>query len=265
MLNRLAFVTFALLCIPAAAHAQDTPQSQPSTTQAPVTAANTAILDAPGALSAAQASAASTQPPPPDQPSKRILGLIPNYRAVPVGATLPRQTVLNKFITAGQDTIDPSSFALSAVIAGVDYAGNATPEFHRGGVAFGRYYWHELADQSVENMAVEFLVPALTREDTRYYTMGTGGARKRLVYSLTRTFVVRSDSGKETFNAGEVVGAGLAAFASSRYYPASQKTASSILGQYALDLGIDAGSYVLREFDSDLIRSLSHRRSGARP
>lgn len=250
MLNRFALACVALCCSTAFVHAQSATELSTSVS----TIADVELPDAPGA-----AQGPASTPATPDKPSKRILGIIPNYRAVPVGANLPRQTVKDKFVTAAQDTIDPAQFALSGIVAGAAYVRNATPEFQRGGVAFGRYYWHSLADQAVENTAVEFLVPALTHEDTRYYTLGSGGARKRLIYSVTRIAVVRSDSGKETFNAGEIVGAGIAAVASSRYYPKSQRDASSIIGAYALNLGIDAGSYVLREFDSDLGRFLSRK------
>ena len=224
------------------------------------TAMDAGLPDAPRADMSGQSAAPQNTPSPQNnKPSKRVLYIIPNYRAVGVGVQLPPQTVGNKLLTAFQDTVDPSSFALAAIIAGYDDVTSATPEFHTGGVAFGRYYWHALADQSIENMSVEFIVPALTHEDTRYYTLGTGGGKKRLVYALTRTFVVRSDSGKETANLGEIVGAGMAAAIASRYYPPSQKTASSVVDQYVLDLGIDAASYVLREFDADLGQVIGRR------
>ncbi|RXH56424.1 hypothetical protein GRAN_3281 [Granulicella sibirica] len=201
----------------------------------------------------------ATAPPVSNTPSKRVLGIIPNYRSVGVGAQLPPQTIRNKFTTAASDTIDPSAFALAALLAGYNDARAATPEFHGGAVAYGRYFWHSLADQSIENMSVEFLVPALTHEDTRYYTLGTGGKKKRLEYSLTRIFITRADSGKETVNLSELLGAGLAAGVSSRYYPVSQRDAGSVLQQYALNLGIDAASYALREFDNDISRAFSRK------
>ena len=212
-----------------------------------------------GLLEQGPAAQSATPPPVSNTPSKRILGIIPNYRSVGVGAQLPPQTARNKFTTAVSDTIDPSAFALAALLAGYNDARASTPEFHGGAVAYGRYFWHSLADQSIENMSVEFIVPALTHEDTRYYTLGTGGKKKRLEYSLTRILITRSDSGKETLNLGELLGAGMGAAISSRYYPVSQRDAGSVLQQYALNLGIDAASYVLREFDSDLSRAFSRK------
>jgi hypothetical protein len=100
-------------------------------------------------------------------------------------------------------------------------ATRATPEFHQGAAGYGRYFWHSWVDQSSENYAVEFVVPTLTHEDIRYYTLGKGGFFKRTGYALSRAVVTRSDSGTATFNIGEVVGAGAAAGISNLYYPAS--------------------------------------------
>jgi hypothetical protein len=52
---------------------------------------------------------------------------------------------------------------------------NATPEFHQGAAGFARYFWHAAVDQTSENYMVEFVVPSITHEDTRYYTLGRGG------------------------------------------------------------------------------------------
>ncbi len=225
---------------------------------APVTE-EAGLPESPGASLPGLQTTPATPPPPPvsDAPSKRVLFIIPNYRSVAAGSTLPPQTVHEKFSTAFSDTVDPANFALSALVAAYDYGRGATPEFGSGGVAFGRYYWHALADQSIENTSVEFLVPALTHEDTRYYTLGRGTVAKRFEYSVSRIAITRSDSGKRTVNLGELLGAGLASGVSSRYYPASQRDASSVLSSYALNLGIDAASYVVREFDADLMRKFS--------
>ena len=49
------------------------------------------------------------------------------------------------------------------------------PEFHQGAAGDGRYYWHSFVDQTVGNYFTEAIVPTLTHEDPRYYTLGHGG------------------------------------------------------------------------------------------
>jgi hypothetical protein len=144
-------------------------------------------------------------------------------------------------------------------------AGRTTPEFHRGAAGYGRYYWHNLADQAIENYFVECILPSATHEDTRYYAMGRrgGGFFKRAGYSLSRTVVTRSDSGKPSFNYSEIAGAGAAASISSLYYPGSERTAANDLRNWGLDVGYDSFAFLLHEFWPDISHALRHRSSAA--
>ncbi|HEY0263586.1 MAG TPA: hypothetical protein VGC07_03600 [Granulicella sp.] len=205
-----------------------------------------------------QAADASVPPQSQDGQTKRILGVIPNFRSVNADAKLPPQTVKEKFVTASEDTFDYSAFLLPAAIAGYSQLTNSTPEFGTGPVAYGRYYWHSFVDQTVENYAVEFLVPVIAHEDTRYYTLGHGGFWKRTEYSLSRVVVTRSDSGKRVFNAGEVVGAGMAAGLSNLYYPSPERTFGNTAGKWGQSVGIDAAVFVFKEFWPDINHKLFH-------
>lgn len=192
------------------------------------------------------------------QQTKRILGIIPNFRAVNAHVKLPPQSVKEKFVTASQDSFDYSAFILPAVLAGYSQLNSSTPEFGTGPVAYGRYYWHSLVDQTIENYSVEFIVPVIAREDTRYYTLGHGGFWKRTGYSLSRAVITRSDSGKSTFNAGEVIGAGMAAGISNLYYPSPERTFGNTAGKWGQNVGIDAATFMFKEFWPDINRKMFH-------
>ena len=193
-----------------------------------------------------------------DLQQKRIFGILPNFRAVSPGAVLPPQTVKDKLVTASQDSFDYSAFLLTFAVAAYGYGTNQTPEFGGGGLGFSRYLWHTYADQTSENFLVEFIVPAVTHEDTRYYTMGTGGAGKRLVYSISRTFITRTDSGKRRFNAGEIIGSGASAGLSNLYYPGPERTLGNTLDKWGTSVGIDTVSFMLKEFSPDLYHAFFH-------
>ena len=70
-------------------------------------------------------------------------------------------------MTATQDSFDYTSIVLPAVVAAYDLGTNQTPEFRHGGAGYGRYLWHAVVDQTSENYFVEFIVPAVTHQDTR--------------------------------------------------------------------------------------------------
>jgi hypothetical protein len=196
-----------------------------------------------------------------DPQTKRILGVFPNFRAVSASEHLPPQTVGDKFHTAVEDSFDYSSFVLPAGLALYHEALNSTPEFGKGGEGYGRYLWHTFVDQTDENLWVEFIVPAVTREDTRYYTLGHQGGSgwKRVGYAVSRAVVTRNDAGHDTFNVSEVVGAGAAAGISNLYYPSRERTVSNTVDNWGVNVGIDAATFVVREFWPDINHKLFHQ------
>jgi len=194
--------------------------------------------------------------------TKRILGIIPNFRAVSANQHLPPQSVKEKFITSTQDSFDYSAIFVPALLAGYNQARNETPEFRQGGIGYSRYLWHSVVDQTSENYFVEFIVPAVAHEDTRYYTLGHGGFLKRSGYALKHVVVTRDDAGKDVFNAGEVVGSAMSSALSNAYYPAGERTVGNTLDQWGLDVGIDAFTFAFKEFWPDINHALFH---GSKP
>jgi hypothetical protein len=199
------------------------------------------------------------------QQTKRILGIIPNFRAVSANTKLPPETIKDKFIGATEDSFDYSSIFFPAVIAAYNMDQRTTPEFHEGAAGFARYFWHSAVDQTSENYMVEFVFPTFTHEDARYYTLGHGGFFKRTGYALSRAIITRSDSGGEVFNVSEVFGAGAAAGLSNLYYPAGSRSVGNTGQEWALDVGIDAGVFWFREFWPDINRHIFHNKYSDAP
>jgi hypothetical protein len=171
--------------------------------------------------------------------TKRILWIIPNYRSVSADTYLPPQSAREKFWLATQDSFDYSAFIYQGMIAGVSMAGKSEPSFGQGASGYGNYFAHTFADGTIENYMVEAVVPTLTKEDPRYYTLGKGGFFKRTGYAVSRLIITRKDSGDNTFNISEVVGAGAAAGISNSYYSADTnvwvKTYQRWIGQMVQD------------------------------
>ena len=188
--------------------------------------------------------------------TKRILGIIPNFRSVSADQKLAPLTVKQKFVEASQDNFDYSSIFLPAALAGLADAEKSTPEFGHGGIAYGRYLWHSVVDQTVENYSVEFIFPALTHEDPRYYTKAHGGFTKRAAYSLSRVVITRSDYDTETFNISEIAGAAVGAGLSNLYYPAPERTVGKTLSKFGTSVGVDAATFMFKEFWPDINKKL---------
>jgi len=189
---------------------------------------------------------------------KRILGIVPNYRAVSANEKLPPLTFKSALWLATQDTFDYSDFIFVAALAGVDMAGKSQPTFGQGAEGYGKYYWHVFVDGGIENYMTEAIVPAVTREDPRYYTMGKGGFVKRTSYAVSRLFITRTNTGKSTVNLSEIVGAGAAAGIGNVYYPAEYNPWVKTYQRWGTQVGLDGVFNILKEFWPDINHAVFH-------
>jgi hypothetical protein len=209
---------------------------------------------------AGSSSAAATDPLAEGRQTKRILFVIPNFRAVSADQHLPPQSVKEKFKTATLDSVDYSSFIFVGGQAAVAQANSSYPEFGQGARGYGRYYWHTLADAINENMFVEFIVPTVMREDTRYYTLGRGDLAKRLGYAFTRIVITRSDSGHETFNFSEIAGAGMFSGVANLYYPSQERTLTKTYQRWITNIAIDGCTFAFKEVWPDINNTIFHQK-----
>jgi hypothetical protein len=219
-----------------------------------------------GSSAASQPPQSSSQPAPQNdslegKQTKRILGIVPNFRSVSADTKLPAQSVKEKFKGSSEDAFDYSDFVFVAILAGVDQAEGTYPEFHQGMVGYGRYYWHSLVDQADEDYQVEFVFPALLHQDSRYYTRGHGGFLKRAAYAFSRIAITRTDSGNESFNASEIVGAGAAAGISDLYYPERERTWTKTGQRWVLNMGLDGATFAFKEFWPDINNKFFHQKN----
>jgi hypothetical protein len=287
--RRSSVLVFALLlsgiCSGAKARAEEGPQqSSQLEMQAPsqhVTVAyltvissdngDAALPDDPGAGVQQQVQAGSTAAPaasttPAQDPlaegrqTKRILYVVPNFRAVSADQHLPPQPVKEKFKTAMLDSFDYSSFIFVAGQAGVAQADNSYPEFGQGAKGYGRYYWHTLADAINENTFVEFIIPSLTHQDTRYYTLGKGDFLKRVGYAFSRVVITRTDGGTDTFNVSEILGAGAFSGVANLYYPSQERTLTKTYQRWVTNIAIDGCTFVFKEVWPDINNAVFHQK-----
>jgi hypothetical protein len=186
----------------------------------------------------------------------RMLGIIPNFAAVSADTELPPLSVRGKFKLATQDSVDYSSFVWAGVLAGQSMALRADPELRNGIPGYGRYYWRAFADQASGSFFTEAIIPALTHEDPRYYTLGHGGFFHRAGYALSRVVLTKTDSGGTSFNFSEIMGNGLEAGLSSFYYPPEERGFSNTALNFVSQLEAASTNNIFREFWPDIRRKL---------
>jgi hypothetical protein len=262
-LDHTLAMSSALICIVLSCATQAAAQQQSTVI------AISELPDAPNPAWQQQTSDSNEAPPPQlssdeGKQTKRILGILPNFRSVSVNSHLPAQTSKEKFIGFAQDSFDYSSFTFIALLSGVSQLQGSTPEFHTGLPAYARYYWHNFTDQTDENLWVGFLIPVALHQDPRYYTLGNGsiekhnGFAKRVGYAFSRILITRTDSGGSNFNFSEVVGAGAAAGISNLYYPGSNRGWTKTGQRWVLNVGIDGATFIFKEFWPDINHAIFH-------
>jgi hypothetical protein len=186
--------------------------------------------------------------------TERMFWVVPNFAAVNADTQLPPLTARGKLTLAMRDSLDYSGFTWTAVLAGQALAMRSDPELGTGIKGYGRYYWRTFADGVSGTFFTEGILPAITREDPRYYTMGHGGFFRRLGYALSRTVVTKTDSGATSFNWSEVVGNAMEAGLSNAYYPPQERG----LRQTARDWGAQMESAVLNNIAKEFWPDIRH-------
>jgi hypothetical protein len=210
-------------------YAQQSPTSQSNPAPAPPTDSGTVSLP-------------DQAPAPQNQQTKRMFWLVPNFGAVNANTQLPPLSTREKFVLAARDSVvDYSSFTWAGILAGQAMLLKSDPELGHGIAGYGRYYWRTFTDGVSGAFFTEAIVPAITHEDPRYYTLGEGGFFRRAGYAISRAFVTKTDSGGTSFNWSEVAGNGLEAGLSNAYYPPQERG----LSQTGLNWGTQMESAVL--------------------
>jgi len=228
------------------------PPSPPSQTP-PDKSANSNLPDAPSS------SAAPPEVPISKQQPKRILGVMPNYRAVSAGAIPPPPTPKQAFIIATKNSFDYSSFIFVGITSAFAEWSDAHRSLGDGMTGFGRYYWRGFVDKTDGNYLVIFALPTILHEDERYYAKGEGGILKRAIYAGSRILITPDYHGHDTFNASEVFGRAMAQGISTAYYPKSDRTAGALAVKFGWAMGRDALTNTFREFWPDIATHVLHR------
>ncbi|MGC2419821.1 MAG: hypothetical protein WA434_18905 [Candidatus Acidiferrales bacterium] len=235
-------------------HPQQNPATQGNSTSAPPS-------DSGATSGAGQSSDQNTkQDQSQPQQTKRMMYVVPNFAAVSANTELPPLSARGKFVLAWHDSFDYSSFVWTGIVATQSYGLDSDPELGSGIAGYGRYYWRAFVDGTSGTYFTEAIVPAMTHEDPRYYTMGHGGFFRRIGYALSRSVLTKTDSGGTSFNWSEVGGNGLEAALSNAYYPPQERGISQTATNWATQMESAALNNIAKEFWPDFRSKVLRRK-----
>jgi hypothetical protein len=236
-----------------------TPQANPAQAQ-PSTTSQSSSQTQPSQNGAAQepnANATANHKPPP-QP-KRILGIMPNYRAVSAGVIPPPPAPREAFVIATKNSFDYSAFVFVGITSLLAEGTDAHSQLGKGVGGYWAYCWRGYLDKTDGNYWVDWAMPTVFHQDERYYAMGQGGIFKRGIYAASRELITPNYHGKNSFNASEVLGRGISQAISLAYYPSQTQTVGGYTEKFAYAVGRDALTNVFREFWPDINAHVLHR------
>ena len=236
-------------------NAQQHPQAPSNPTSAPP--ADSGTVQSPEQAPAPQQKKDETE----GEQTKRMFWVVPNFGAVNANTQLPPLSTHDKFVLAAHDSIlDYSSYTWAAILAGQAMALNSDPELGHGAAGYGRYYWRTFVDGVSGTFFTEAIVPAITHEDPRYYTLGKGGFFRRTGYAVSRAFVGKTDAGGTSFSWSEVGGNGLEAALANLYYPPQERGLSQTARNWGTQMESAVLNHVFQEFWPDIRRKVLRRK-----
>lgn len=190
----------------------------------------------------------------------RLFYALPNFLTLENSAHVPPLTTKQKFDVVTRGAFDPVQLPWYAFLAGIAQADNSERSFGQGAEGYGKRLGAYAADGTIENYMTGAILPALLRQDPRYFQLGNGSVFHRSVYSVSRILITRGDSGHSQFNASEVIGSALASGISTyAYHPHEDRTVANTVSVWGSQVGYDTITFVVREFWPDIRRKMSKR------
>jgi len=158
---------------------------------------------------------------------QRVIGVFPNFYVsyAPHPAPLtPRQ----KFVLAGRLMIDPVSFGITGLTAGVQQATNSYSGYGQGASGYGKRFAASSGTFFTGVLIGNAILPSILKQDPRYFYKGTGTVRSRILYAIANAVVCKGDNGKWQANYSSIVGGFAAAGLSNLYYPAKNRDGAEL-------------------------------------
>jgi len=179
---------------------------------------------------------------------QRVLGVIPNFYISYVPNAVPLNSK-QKFELAWKTTVDPGTFVLNGVFAGVEQAQNHFSGYGQGAQGYGKRYGAGYADTVTGTFIGSAILPSLLKQDPRYFYKGSGSKRSRILYATANSVICKGDNGRWQANYSNILGSLAAGGISNLYYPANDRNGAGLTFENAaIGIGATAVTNLFQEF-----------------
>jgi Carboxypeptidase regulatory-like domain len=178
---------------------------------------------------------------------QRLIGIIPNFYTSYIFDAAPL-TAKQKFLLAVRGTFDPVAMLGVGFGAGIEQATNAYAGYGQGASGYGKRFAAKFADGRSSDFLTHAVFPSLLHQDPRYYYLGSGSVKARLMHAVGSAFLTRSDIGSNVPNYSYLLGDLGSAALSNLYYPKANRGANLVFTNAAIGLAGRIAGNILREF-----------------
>jgi hypothetical protein len=186
----------------------------------------------------------------------RLFFVLANYTTVENTQRFTPLSAKTKFLLSAKTMTDPVTVSFLGAIALMGQARNSDATYGQGLQGYAKRYATVYADTGIGTVMTTSVFPTLLHQDPRYFQLGTGGKWHRVLYSVSRILITRSDSGEMQFNYSEVIGNAVAAGFANTYHPPNQRTLGNTVGVWGNQIMLNALCNVAKEFWPDIRRKL---------
>ncbi len=179
---------------------------------------------------------------------QRLIGLAPNFLVSYLPNAVPL-TAKQKFELSWKTAFDPFSFGITAIIAGVQQSRNSYAGYGQGAEGYANRFGAAYGNFFTGTMISSAILPAILKQDPRYFVKGTGSKRSRFFYAVANAFIRKGDNGRWQPDYCDILGGLASGGISNLYYPAKNRDGMSLTFENALiGIGSNALTNVAQEF-----------------
>jgi hypothetical protein len=182
-----------------------------------------------------------------------------SYPSVTEWQPLTKREKFNVFL---HSTYSPWTFVNAAIDQATDHVKGRrlSQEYETGFRGQAQSYGIALATTETDVFFQRFLFPTLFKQDPRYFRNPDLPFLKRVLYSMSRVVITRTDSGGQAFNASRILGNAASQAVADLYVPGQRQGMHPIAGTISYNLLRDMGMNLVHEFWPDVRRKVFHRK-----
>ena len=177
--------------------------------------------------------------------------IYPYQRFLSTNVVIP-MTWQEKGYLALHDLTDPANFGTILGISAITIGSNSHTAYGPGMAGFGRSVGVSFSQDAIGQFFGVFAIPVLVHQDPRYLRMPHAPLRKRILYSVSRSFVSRSDDGRTIPNYATLFTYPIGAELSNLYVPGIQTDGASTVTRILTGYALDPTNNLLTEFLPDV-------------